>query len=293
MITFILAVVEQSLTFLPLALGISISYHLLRATDMTIDGSFVLGAAVFARLLTLGLAPCAAAVAALCAGAFAGALTAVIQRRGKVDPLLAGVLATFILSSVNLLIMGKPNINLLFQTTLIFSAFSQNELIGWLLVAVYTSLICAIAVLILHTRLGLLLRAFGDNPVLFKRLGKNVEHYRVCGFAFSNLLAAASGCLTAQTVGYADVGMGLGMTLTGIGAIILGQQILNRFSRQTSLRIVYEFFACLMGVIFYFFCLNALLRFDVNPIYLKMILGFVLILFLRAASNRQTMEASS
>lgn len=280
---FVFSIVTQSLTFLPLAIGISISYYILRATDMTIDGSFVIGAAVFGRLVTLGVSPAMAALAALAGGALAGMLSATIQRGGRVDSLLAGVLATFILSSVNLIIMGKPNINLLSQTTLVSSAFAASELLGWTVVAGIVVLLSGLTFLLLKSHFGLTLRAFGDNPALLKRLGKNIEGYRLFGFALTNLLAAAAGCLTAQTVGYADIGMGFGMTLTGIGAIILGQQLLRRLHKSRHFRIGAEFLACLLGVIIYFLALNVLLRLDVNPIYLKMILGIVLIVFLRAA----------
>lgn len=283
MTEFFFSILTQSLTFLPLALGISISYHVLRATDMTIDGSFVIGAGVFARLVTLGFSPAVAAIAALSAGALAGMLSATIQRGGRVDPLLAGVLATFILSSVNLLIMGRPNINLLSQSTLVSPAFHINENLGWALVGVYSGFLCVIAFLLLKSQFGLTLRALGDNPLLLKRLGKNIEYYRLCGFGLTNLLSAGAGCLTAQTVGYADIGMGLGMTLTGIGAIILGQQLLRRISKRITFRIGTEVLACLLGVLLYFFSLNLLLRLDIDPIYLKMILGVLLIVFLRAA----------
>ncbi len=283
MTDFLFSVLTQSLTFLPLAFGISISYHLLRATDMTLDGSFVIGAAVFARLVTLGVSPFYAALAALFCGALAGMLAASIQRGGRVDPLLAGVLATFILSSLNLIIMNKPNISLLSTTTLVSSAFANSELLGWGLVSLYTLSLCIIVFILLRSRFGLTLRAFGDNPALLKRMGKKIESYRLMGFALTNLLAAAAGCLTAQTVGYADINMGFGMTLTGIGAIILGQQLLSRFSQRSYFRVGGELLACLLGIILYFFSLNLLLRLDVNPIYLKMILGLLLIFFLRAA----------
>lgn len=283
MFDLLYAIITQSLTFLPLALGISVSYTILRATDMTLDGSFVLGAAVFARLTTLGLPPLTAAIAAVLAGALAGIMVSLIQRGGRVDPLLAGVLATFILASGNLILMGRPNINLLSQTTLLSGAFAQGDLYGWMLVAVICLGFCLVTCFIIASRLGLTLRALGDNPYLLQRLGKNIEGYRMFGFAFTNSLAAASGCLTAQTVGYADIGMGIGMTLTGIGAIILGQQIIRFFVKKEALRMTSEFFACLAGVLIYFFAINALLRLNVNPIYLKLILGLVLIFFLRTA----------
>lgn len=282
------SVFTQSLTFLPLALGISISYTILRATDMTVDGSFVLGAGIFAHLVTLGISPPLAALCALLAGALAGIMVSLIQRGGKIDPLLAGVLATFILTSGNLILMGRPNINLLSETTLLSGAFAQSDATGWLLVACYSAVICLIASLFISSRFGLLLRALGDNPNLLARLGKNIELYRMAGFALTNCLSAAAGCLTAQTVGYADINMGFGMMLTGIGTIILGQQIIRIFVKKTSLRVTAEFMACLCGVLFYFFAMNALLRLDINPLYLKLCLGLILIFFLRAAVKPST-----
>lgn len=283
MFSLLFAIATQSLTFLPLALGISVSYTILRATDMTLDGSFVLGAAVFAKLVSLGYSPTFAGIAALGSGALAGIMVSLIQRGGRVDPLLAGVLATFILASGNLVLMGRPNINLLSQPTLLSSAFAKSDTAGWLLVAGFCLFFCIITCLMVASRLGLTLRALGDNPQLLQRLGKNVEGYRMFGFAFTNTLAAASGCLTAQIVGYADIGMGFGMTLTGIGAIILGQQIIRFLIKKDALRMTTEFLACLLGVLLYFFAINLLLRMDVNPVYLKMILGLVLIFFLRTA----------
>lgn len=286
--SLLFAVATQSLTFLPLALGISISYTILRATDMTIDGSFVLGAAIFARLITSGVSPPVAGLCALLAGALAGMMVSLIQRGGKVDPLLAGILATFILASGNLILMGKPNINLLSQTTLVSDAFSQSDSQGWFLVAIYCGILCILTCVVMRSHLGLTLRALGDNPRLLQRLGKNIELYRMLGFAFTNTLAAAAGCLTAQTVGYADIGMGFGMTLTGIGAIILGQQLIKLFHKKDSLRIAAEFFACLFGVVIYFFAINLLLRLNLDPVYLKLVLGLVLVFFLRAACKRVT-----
>lgn len=283
--TLLFSVITQSLTFLPLALGISISYTLLRATDMTLDGSFVLGAGVFAKLVTMGISPYLAALCALAAGGLGGIMVSLIQRGGRVDPLLAGILATFILTSANLALMGRPNISLLSQSTLFSAAFELSDFQGWMQVACYSLFICISTCFVLRTRIGLLLRALGDNPAFLKRLGKPVEYYRLAGFALTNLLAAASGLLTAQTVGYADIGMGVGMTLTGIGAILLGQQLFRLLSKKNTVRVYGEFAACLMGVMLYFFAMNTLLRFNVDPVYLKMILGMVLIIFLRSAAR--------
>lgn len=277
------SILTQSLTFLPLALAISISYHILKATDMTLDGSFVIGAALFARVVTLGYSPYLAFVLALLGGTTAGIFVACVQRGGKVDPLLAGVLASFMLSSINLIIMGKPNINLLNQTTLISNYFAQSQSAGWFAVLLLISAICAVASLIIKSPIGLKLRALGDNPGLLVRMGENIEVYRMFGFALTNLLAASAGCITAQTVGYADIGMGFGMTLTGIGAIILGHQLILKISGDKMFRTALELGACVLGVVLYFLSLNSLLQFDIDPLYLKLILGLFLILFIRLA----------
>jgi putative ABC transport system permease protein len=285
MLQFIFSIFTQAVTFLPLAFAITISYHLLRATDMTIDGSFVIGAGVFAKLIVVGVSPALAAIAALSAGACCGVLTAIIQRKGHVDPLLAGIIAVFMLSSINLLIMGKPNINLLNETTLVSSAFSVSDTQGYVIVSLYSLLLCGIVIALLSSRFGLQLRALGDNPTLLKRLGKPVELLRTLGFALTNTLAAGAGLLTAQTVGYADISMGFGMTLTGIGAIILGEQLLRRIKPIAFFRMPHEFASCLFGILLYFVLINGLLRLDVNPSTLKLVLGLILIFFLRSTTR--------
>ncbi|MDA8561768.1 ABC transporter permease, partial [Gammaproteobacteria bacterium] len=105
---------------------------------------------------------------------------------------------------------------------------------------------------------------------------------------FTNMLSAAAGCLTAQTIGYSDIGMGYGVTLTGIGAIIIGQHFLRYLIKDQNIRTALEMIACLIGVLIYFFAINGLLRLNIDPIYVKMLLGIILVFFLRAANTRQT-----
>lgn len=288
MFTFLAAILAQCLTFIPMALAVYLSFCILKVTDLTLDGSFILGAAIFAKLTDLNFNPYAAAIASLLGGALTGLGVSLMQRQQKIDSLLAGVLATFILVSGNLILMGQPNINLLNKVTMFSTAFSQNELHGYFLVALYVASFSFLILLLLKSRLGLVLRGFGDNQNLLQRIGKPIELYRMIGFAITNLLAAASGCLTAQTIGYADIGMGVGMTLTALGAVILGKQITNAFNKKPQFIISIEFLSCFIGVIIYFLALNGLLRLDINPIYLKMLLGLTLIFFLRAAKIKKS-----
>lgn len=275
--------ITQSLPFLPLALAIYISFNLMNATDLTLDGSFVAGAGVFAKLISMGISPMFSGLAAMCAGVCTGTLVACMQRHQRIDALLAGILATFILTSGNLIMMGRPNINLLSQNTLVSSAFAISDARGYLFVGLIVAILCGATLLLLRSSFGLRLRAFGDNPQLFTRYGFATERYRCFGFSLTNCLAACAGCLTAQTVGYADINMGLGMTLTGLGAIIAGQQLTLRFLKKNHLRIGFEFLACLVGVLLYFALMNTLLRLGVDPLYLKIVLGLILISFLRNA----------
>lgn len=281
MTTLFTASFNQAITFLPLALALYISFYILRAIDMTLDGSFVLGAAIFARLLELNISPIIAGICAILCGVIVGFGVSAMQRGQKINSLLAGVLATFILLSGNLLIMGRPNISLLSKVTLVSNAFEHSQLNGWILVTILSISGCLLVCLILLTRFGLILRAFGDNPQLLQRMGKPIEIYRLFGFALTNSLAAISGCLTAQTVGYADIGMSYGVTLTALGTVILGKQVLAAILAQHKFNLSIEFCACFIGTIIYFFAINGLLRLDVNPLYLKMLLGGVLIIFLR------------
>lgn len=277
MTSLLLTSCHQAVTFLPLAVALYISFYLLRAIDLTLDGSFVLGAAIFARLLELNLAPVVASIGAVVGGIMIGLGVGAIQRGQKINSLLAGVLATFILLSGNLLIMGRPNISLLNQATLVSGAFAQSQLCGQMLVAALSLGSCLLIYLILSTRFGLMLRAFGDNPQLLRRLGKPIEIYRVLGFALTNSLAAISGCLTAQTVGYADIGMSMGITLTALGVVILGKQVLALVLAPARFKLLLEFGACLLGAVIYFLAINGLLRLELNPLYLKMLLGGTLI----------------
>ena len=293
MFDILFAIFSQALPFLPLAFGISTSFTLLRATDLSLDGSFVLGAVIFARLVTAGFPPIFACFIAFIGGALVGSFVSFIQKGGRVDPLLAGVLVVFILTSVNLIILGRPNIALLSKTTLLSDAFNKSQFYGWCVTTVVCSTLVFLSFVLIQSRFGLLLRALGDNPLLLQRMGYPVEKYRTAGFAFTNMLAAASGVISAQLFGYADIGMGLGVTLTGICAILLGQQFIKLITKSNYTRNISEFFACLIGVCLYFAGINILLRLDVDPIYLKMALGLTLILFLTTVNNNTSIPVKS
>lgn len=178
------------------------------------------------------------------------------------------------LYSVNLKIMQRPNISILGMPSLL--ALFNNE--NWLLPLIILNIIVIFAVIILlKKQLGLMLRAFGFNKDLLITLGKPAEVYRTVGLSISNTLASLTGSISAQVNGFADINMGFGVALVGIGAIVIGRHILIR---NNSFNTVKEIFSCFIGILFYFITLSILLRIGINPINLKLILGIVLFISL-------------
>jgi putative tryptophan/tyrosine transport system permease protein len=285
----IITALSQSMLFFPLALGIYISYVILRATDLTVDGSFVLGAAIFGRLLSSGTPVGLAFLAAGAGGALAGIGVSLIQYKGRINSLLAGILALFMLYSINFDVMGRPNISL-FNDVNLGSLIGIDSMNGnWLFVGIFVVIITILLGLLLISRYGLILRAFGDHQQLLHRLGHRIEFCRFAGFALSNALVAWCGAMTAEINGYADLNMGFGMALTGIGTVVIGRQILKPLYRHHRFHLPLEFSGCVIGVCLYFLAINEFLAWGVNPINLKLLLGIILVFFLRLTTNKRTL----
>ncbi|MFH1831636.1 MAG: ABC transporter permease [bacterium] len=286
--SFLISILEQIILFLPLTFGIYISYVILQTTDITVDGSFVLGACVFAALINIGFSSILATLGAIIIGALAGTFVSFISRRNKISPLIASILVLFMLQSINLQIMGRPNISIARERTLyakltsMFPVYAEH-------IIIFLCVLCVALVLLflLATRLGLFLRACGINRILFARLGKNPEYYRCFGLTLSNALAALCGVLTAQVNGYADISMGFGMALIGIGTVTFGQHILKLFyANSNKFRSpLMGLLGCLVGSAVYFTALNMLLLFGIDPVNLKLFLGLGLIMFLHVAQK--------
>lgn len=198
-----------------------------------------------------------------------------MQKNNRINGLIAGILASFMLYSVNLQIMQRPNISVLGMPTLLSILDLENWLIP--LVIINCLIICSV-IMLLKGKLGLFLRAFGFNKDLLINLGKPAELYRTIGLSISNCLAALTGTLSAQVNGFADIdiNMGFGVALVGIGAIVIGRHNFNAFK---------EIFSCLIGILFYFIALGVLLRIGIDPINLKLILGIVLFISLSSVKR--------
>ncbi|MDD5263659.1 MAG: ABC transporter permease [Candidatus Bipolaricaulis sp.] len=223
---------EQGFAYGIAALGVFITFRILRFPDLTVDGSFVTGAAIASSLLTsMGVDPFLALAVAFGAGCVAGAVTGLLHTRLGITDLLAGVLSMIMLYSINLRIMGKPNISLLRVTTLsdvVEKALSPLGAVALLVVlAGLTFLIKLVLDAFFRTEFGLALRATGDNEAMIVSQGVNTKSMKVFGLALSNGLVAMSGALVAQYSGFADVGMGVGTIVTGLAAVIVGGSLIR------------------------------------------------------------------
>jgi putative ABC transport system permease protein len=223
---------EQGFAYGIAALGVFITFRILRFPDLTVDGSFVTGAAIASSLLTsMGVDPFLALAVAFGAGCVAGAVTGLLHTRLGITDLLAGVLSMIMLYSINLRIMGRPSISLLRVTTLsdvVEKALSPLGAVAILVVlAGMTLLIKFVLDAFFRTEFGLALRATGDNEAMIVSQGVNTKSMKVFGLALSNGLVALSGALVAQYSGFADVGMGVGTIVTGLAAVIVGGSLIR------------------------------------------------------------------
>lgn len=278
---------QQGLAYALVALGIAITFRVLAFPDLTVDGSFPLGGAVAARLIFQGVDPALATLAALAAGFVAGCLTGILNTRLKINSLLAGILMMTILYSVNLRIMGRANIQLLFKPT-IFTFMENMNVVRYVPVIIFffaiTAAVKIIVDLFLHTEYGMALRATGDNEDMIRSLGVNTDNATVFGLGLSNALVSLSGALVAQDQGFADVGMGIGMIVAGLASIIIGEAVIKP---KTVFRLT---LAAIFGSVLYRFIISLGLRLGLAPTDLKMATGFMVILALGIPAFKKTRE---
>ncbi len=239
---------ETGLVFGLVALGVFLSFRLLQFPDLTVDGSFPFGGAVAAILITQGYDPFLATLAAMVAGASAGLITAWLNVRLGIMDLLASILMMIALYSVNLRVMGGPNVPLITSPS-VFSLGQPDGMPDY----VWRVIVLAIVVLAVKcaldaffsTRMGLALRATGSNPRMSRAQGVATGTMILVGMALSNALVALAGALFVQTQGGADISMGIGTIVIGLAAVIIGESLMP------SRRLVFMTLAVIVGAILY------------------------------------------
>ena len=228
-------ILEQGLLFSVVAIAVYITFKILDFPDMSVDGTFPLGAAISAALLVKGVNPWLSILVAAAGGALAGAITGLMHVKLKIDNLMAGILMMIGLYSINLRIMGKANVPL-FNVNNVF----KLNLPAVVIIAAVLIVVKILLDLYLKTKSGFLLIAVGDNEQVVSSLGVNKDFIKVLGLLISNALAATAGAITAQYQGFADVGMGTGTVVMGLAAVIIGISLFERFSfiKATTLSII-------------------------------------------------------
>lgn len=259
------------LIFSILAIGVVITFKILNLADLSVEGTFPLGAFVFAKVLTLGYSPFLAMALAFVMGGVFGYLTYFLYKRLKIDAILAGILTMTILYTVNLRITGTSNVTF-YELDVIFSIFSSIPKIVILLIIV--RLIKIIMDWFLKTEKGYLLLATGDNERLVKSLGENPNKFYAYGLILSNALVALAGSLMAQSTGYCDITMGQTIIVSALASIVIGDAFLKnaKFLNRTTRAII--------GAVVYRVIFGIAISAGLQPSDLKAVTAIIVIIFI-------------
>ena len=275
---FYLTALLQGLCFSGIALGIYISMKIFNIPDITTDGSYTLGGG-FTGVLLLHHQPTYIILpAVIVAGAIAGALTGIIHTKLKINALLAGILVMTALYSVNLTLMCRSDLPLNALPT-IYSLLSlvnnpnQNTLI---ILLIFVAIITFIIGYLLKTDFGIAMRATGNSETMIRALGVNTDRMKITGLAIANALTAVSGYLITQYQGFADISMGIGIVIVGLGSVIIAEAFINWF-KITSIWI--SLLLVLSGAIIFQFVLAFTLSIGIDATLLKLVTAvFVLLI---------------
>lgn len=262
----ILNIITLGAIFAIMSYGVHLSYKQLNFPDLSVDGSFPLGAAICATGLSLQLPLILCLILSILGGLLAGMLTGLLHTKLKLSDLLSGILVMIALYSINLRIMGRPNTPLLglshpFQgEQAIFSILLLLGLVKLTLGRFYKS------------RIGMMIRATGENPAFVTSLGLNPAHYKVLGLMIANSLVAFSGALMALYQGYADIGMGLGIMVAGLASVIIGEGL---------------FKSVILGSLAYRAIIGLAFTIGVPPSDIKLITAALIVMMLSPALRRK------
>ena len=268
-ITVVTSALELGFIYSLVALALFLSFRILNIADMTTDGSFTLGCAVSATVAVAGY-PWLALPAAMIAGAAAGSVTALLQTKCRVPSILAGIITNTGLYTVNLAVMGfSSNVNMLRSTTIFTALGPQLRIIPAAIISIVAAVVI---VLFLNTRLGLSIRATGDNPDMVRASSINTGFTITVGLCISNALTALSGAVLAQYQKTADINLGTGMVIIGLASLIIGETIFR--SRSLWLKAL----GALVGCIVYRFIIAIALRLDIPSECLKLVSAVIVAL---------------
>jgi len=272
---------SQGLIFAILALGLYITFRILNFADMTAEGSLTLGGSVCAVLIIHNINPALSLLIAGAIGSIAGLITGFLHTKLKIQAILSGIITMIALYSINIRIMGKANISLLGKET-IFKMVGDSQISTFCVGLA----ICTIAILILNfffkTRLGLAIRATGDNEQMMRAQGANTNFKKILALMISNSMCAIAGALIAQNQGYADVNMGTGTIVIALASIVIGEALIKKNSFLLKLMPV------TLGSICYRFIIFFVLNLGMNPSDLKLFTAVIATILLALPNIKKT-----
>lgn len=284
---FIVTILEQGLIYGILALGLLITYKILDFPDLTVDGSFPLGAAVSAALITRGINPYLTLLASFGAGVLAGICTGLIHVKGKVRDLLSGIIMMTALWTLNLRIAGTSNVPLFSKETIFKNEFLSTHVpqsLSPYITLLVTLLLTVIAKCLLDwylgTQSGYLLCAAGDNPVLVTSLAKDQGIVKILGLAIANGLVSLAGCIFCQEERVFEISMGTGAMVIGLASVIIGTSLFRNFSFLKTTT------AVIIGSIIYKACVAVAIR-NFEPRDMKLITAVLFLAVLIISIERK------
>ena len=285
--TLILSVLEQGMIYAIMAFGIYITYKILDFPDLTVDGSFPMGAAITAVLISKGCNPLLTLPVTFAAGAFVGCLTGLIHVKLKVRDLLSGIIMMTALYTVNLRITGRANLPIYNMDTIFDNDFVRTVIPEFLypyrtviIVLILTLAVKYVLDWYMSTKSGYLLRAVGDNDTIITSMGVDKGMVKIIGLSIANALVALSGCIFAQQQRFFDMSMGTGTMVIGLASVIIGTSL---FKRVTFLRVTSS---VVIGSVIYKACVAVAIRY-MKSVDLKFVTAALFLLILVLGMERK------
>lgn len=286
--TLLLSVLEQGMIYAIMALGVYITYKILDFPDLTVDGSFPMGAAITCMMISSGAGPLLTLPVTFAAGALIGICTGLIHVKLKVRDLLSGIIMMTALYTVNLRIAGRANLPIYNMDTIFDNAFI-NSLFPEGITAYKKVIIIFIITMVtkylldgyMSTKSGFLLRAVGDNDIIVTSLGVDKGLVKIVGLAIANGLVSLSGCIFAQQQRYFDISMGTGTVVIGLASVIIGTSL---FKKITFFKITAS---VVIGSLLYKGCVALAIRMGFPPTDLKLITAVLFLIILVVGMDRK------
>lgn len=288
MLSIILGVLEEGFVYAIMALGVYITYKILDFPDLSVDGTFPLGAAVTVVLIKAGVNPLLTLLISFIVGGVAGIITGIIHVKFKVRDLLSGIIVMTALYSINLRIAGSSNVPIFTRESIFENAFLESYVPNGIRPFMVTIILFIIVVVMkllldtyLNTKSGYLLRAVGDNETLVTSLAKDKGFVKIVGLAIANAFVALAGCIYSQKSGFFEISTGTGTIVIGLASVIIGTNLFRNWSFLKATT------AVIIGSIIYKACVAAAIRLGMAPSDLKLITSMLFLIILIVSYDKK------